>query len=401
MAGMILRECPKVYILETHRSRTPESTLHFVENIRDLVSMIDFREASDLDRIGIPVFTCHRIRPDNSKTSHTGKGVSQIQAQVSLTMESIERYSSEFMDEYRNKLVKGSYNQLRQEFNILDPHELILSKDTDYNHDRDIHWVWGCDLACNEDILVPACAVYHPYHLDDVFLMDTHTNGIAAGNTIEEAVVHGLAEVIERDAWSIARYTRSYSDALFIEDEPANQFIIKIFEKFEHAGIEIVAKDITSDIGVPVIAAFSRDLVYPTMKPIDGFGAHLDPRVAMIRSLLEIVTTRALLIQKFGIKGICEPITAYLGEHEGNHDPRFYAHNKKGLGDIEVDYSNDILLDVRNIIGKLEARGLERVIAVDLTRPDTGIPTVRMIVPGLEAYCYDRTRIGVRILKDD
>jgi ribosomal protein S12 methylthiotransferase accessory factor len=401
MAGMILRECPKVYILETHRSRTPESTLHFVENIRDLVSMIDFREASDLDRIGIPVFTCHRIRPDNSKTSHTGKGVSQIQAQVSLTMESIERYSSEFMDEYRNKLVKGSYNQLNQKFNILDPHELILSNDSDYNHDRYIHWGWGYDLARNEDILVPACAVYHPYHLDDVFLMDTHTNGIASGNTTEEAVVHGLAEVIERDAWSIARYTRSYSDALFIEDEPANQFIIKIFEKFELAGIEIVAKDITSDIGVPVIAAFSRDLVYPTMKPIDGFGAHLDPRVAMIRSLLEIVTTRALLIQKFGIEGICEPITAYLGDREGNDDPRFYAYDQKGLRDIEVDYSKDILLDVRNIIGKLEARGLERVIAVDLTRPDTGIPTVRMIVPGLEAYCYDRTRIGVRILKDD
>jgi ribosomal protein S12 methylthiotransferase accessory factor len=401
MAGMILRECPKVYMLETHRSRTPESTFHFIESVRALVSMIDFREASDLDRIGIPVFTCHRIRPDNSKTSHTGKGVSQIQAQVSLTMESIERYSSEFMDEYRNKLIKGSYNQLNQKFNILDPHELILSNDSDYNHDRYIHWGWGYDLARNEDILVPACAVYHPYHLDDVFLMDTHTNGIASGNTTEEAVVHGLAEVIERDAWSIARYTRSYSDALFIEDEPANQFIIKIFEKFEHASIEIVAKDITSDIGVPVIAAFSRDLVYPTMKPIDGFGAHLDPRVAMIRSLLEIVTTRALLIQKFGIEGICEPITAYLGDREGNDDPRFYAYDQKGLRDIEVDYSKDILLDVRNIIGKLEARGLERVIAVDLTRPDTGIPTVRMIVPGLEAYCYDRTRIGVRILKDD
>lgn len=87
MPGMILRECPKVYILETHRSRTPESTLHFVESIRHLISMIDFREASDIDRIGIPVFTCHRIRPDNSKTSHTGKGISQIQAQVSLTME--------------------------------------------------------------------------------------------------------------------------------------------------------------------------------------------------------------------------------------------------------------------------------------------------------------------------
>jgi putative methanogenesis marker protein 1 len=399
MPSIILKECPKVYILETHRSKTPDSTLQFIQSIKELVSMIDFREASDLDRIGIPVFICHRIRPDSSKTSHTGKGVSQIQAQVSLTMESIERYSSEFKDEYEGKLVKGSYNQLKRKFNILDPREMILSKDSDYDHDRDIHWAWGCDLALNEDILVPACAVYHPYHLDNVFLMDTHTNGIAAGNTMEEAVVHGLAELIERDAWSIARYEGNYSDALFIEDEPANQFIINILDKFEHADIEIVAKDISSDIGVPVIAAFSRDLVYPTMKPVDGFGAHLDPRVAMVRSLLEIVTTRALFIQKLGIEGMCEPVTAYLGEQERVDDPRSYAYNQKGLRDIEVNYGKDILMDVRTIIGKLRAKGLERVIAVNLTRPDTGIPTVRMIVPGLETYCFDKMRIGTRILK--
>jgi putative methanogenesis marker protein 1 len=400
MPNIILQECPKVYILETHRSKTPDSTLHFIERIKDLIGMMDFRETSDLDRIGIPVFTCHRVRPDNSKTYHTGKGVHQIQAQVSLTMESIERYSSEFKDEYRNKLVKGSYNQLKPEFCILDPQEMILSKESDYNHDWDIHWVWGCDLALNEDILVPACAVYHPYHLDNLLLMDTHTNGLASGNTIEEAVVHGLAEVIERDAWSIARYKRDYSDALFIEDEPENQFIINIFEKFEHAGIEIVAKDITSDIGVPVVAAFSRDLSYPTVKPIDGFGAHLDPRVAMVRSLLEIVTTRALFIQKFGIEGMNEPVTVYLGDHGGdNDDPRFYAYNQKGLRDLEVGYSEDILLDIRNIIGKLGARGLDRVIAIDITRTDTEIPTVRIIVPGLETYCFDRMRMGTRILK--
>jgi putative methanogenesis marker protein 1 len=398
MPGMILKPCPKVYILETHRSRTPDSTLHFIESMRDLIGMMDFREASGLDRIGIPVFTCDRVRPDHSKTSHTGKGVSPIQAQVSLTMEAIERYSSEFRDEYRDKLVQGSFSKLKSKFNILDPRKMILSQVSDYNQESVIHWARGYDVAKNEDILVPACAVYHPFHLDEAFLLETHTNGLASGNALEEAVVHGLAELIERDAWSIARYTRAFSDALFIEDVPDNRFIVSIFEKFEDAAIEIVAKDITTDIGVPVVAAFSRDLVHPTIKPIDGFGAHLDPRVAMVRSLLEIVTTRALLIKKHGIEGLKESVTAYLGDHGNDEDPRFYAYGQKGLRDLEVGYSEDILLDIRDIVAKLEARGLERAIAVDLTRPDTGIPTVRMIVPGLETYCFDRTRIGTRIL---
>jgi len=398
MAGMILKSCPKVYILETHRSRTPEATLHFVESMKGLIGMMGVREASGLDRIGIPVFTCDRVRPDRSKTSHTGKGVSPIQAQVSLTMEAIERYSSEYRDEYGARLVRGSFNQLNSKFNILDPRDMILSRLSDYDHDRVIHWAWGCDVARNEAILVPACAVYHPFHLEEAFLFETHTNGLASGNALEEAVVHGLAELIERDAWSIARYRRDYSDALYIEDTPENRFIVKIFEKFEDAGIEIVAKDITTDIGVPVIAAFSRDLVHPTMKPMDGFGAHLDPRVAMVRSLLEIVTTRALFIQKFGIEGLKEPVTAYLGDHGNDEDPRFFACGQKGLRDLEVGYSEDILTDIRDIVGKLAVRGLERAIAVDLTRPDTGVATVRMIVPGLETYCFDRTRMGTRIL---
>ncbi len=104
MAKISLKTCPKVYILETHRSKTPDSTLRFIEKVKETADMLSFRNASDVDRIGIPVFTCDRIRPDGSKTSHTGKGVSPIQAQVSITMEAIERYCSEFREEYGGKL---------------------------------------------------------------------------------------------------------------------------------------------------------------------------------------------------------------------------------------------------------------------------------------------------------
>lgn len=390
-----LKECPKVYILETHRSRTPDSTLQFVERMKEVIGMLSFRNATSVDRIGIPVFTCDRVRPDGSRTSHTGKGVSPIQAQVSITMESIERYCSEYMEEYREKLIAGSYSGLRRRFSVLDPETLILSCDSDYNRDREINWVWGYDLLREEEILVPACAVYHPYHEDRTLLFTTHTNGIAAGNTMEEAVIHGLAEVIERDAWSIARYTSSFTDALFIENRPENQFIIEIFGKLEAADIEIVAKDITSDIGVPVIAAFSRDLIHRRMLPIDGLGAHLDSRVAMVRALLEITTTRALFLQKHGLEGM-QGSPLYLGDGDDGQDPRFYAYGQKSLSELEVGYSQDILMDIRSIMKRLSSRGLTRVIAVNLTREDVGIPTVRMIVPGMETYCFDDTRVGER-----
>ncbi|MFA5181015.1 MAG: YcaO-like family protein [Syntrophales bacterium] len=398
MTSVSLKKCPKVYILETHRSKTPDSTLQFIERIKETVGMLNFRNATEVDRIGIQVFTCDRIRPDGSKTSHTGKGVSPIQAQVSITMESIERYCSEFREEYLDKLIRGSYNNLKSKFNVLDPREMILSELSDYDYDGEIHWTWGRDLSREEDILVPACAVYHPFHEDKVLMMNTHTNGIAAGNTMEEAVIHGLAEVVERDAWSIGQYTQHFHDAIFIEDDRENDFIIGIFEKFEKAGIEIVAKDLTTDVGIPVVAAFSRDLQHGTMETIDGLGAHLDPRVATVRALLEIATTRALFIQKYGLEGMCETAPLYLRQGE-DENFRFYAYNQKGIKELEVGYSDDIYDDVQSMISKLRAKGLERVIAVNLTRSDVDIPTVRMIVPGMETYCFDKTRVGARAMK--
>jgi len=398
MASVNLNKCPKVYVLETHRSKTPDSTLQFIERIKETVGMLSFRNATEVDRIGIQVFTCDRIRPDGSMTSHTGKGVSPIQAQVSITMESIERYCSEFKEEYLDKLIRGSYNQLKSKSNVLDPREMILSGLSDYDHDLEIHWAWGSDLSRDEEILVPACAVYHPFHEDKALIMNTHTNGIAAGNTVEEAVIHGLAEVVERDAWSIAQYTQHFHDAIFIEDDRENDFIIGIFEKFEKAGIEIVAKDLTTDVGIPVVAAFSRDLHHQTMETIDGLGAHLDPKVATVRALLEIATTRALFIQKYGLEGMCETAPLYLRQGE-DENFRFYAYNQKGIKELEVGYSTDIYDDIQSMLSKLRARGLERVIAVNLTRSDVDIPTVRMIVPGMETYCFDKTRVGERAMK--
>jgi putative methanogenesis marker protein 1 len=400
MAKIVLKPCPKVYILETHRSKAPVDTLRFIEGMKTTLGMKSFQDATSLDRIGLPVFTCYRIRPDQSKTWHTGKGFTAIQAQVSLTMESIERYCSEFRDEYTDSLILDSYNNLKKKrLAVLDPEILILPQFNDYSPNDVFHWVGGYDLIGREEILAPACAVYHPFHLDDKPVINTHTDGIAAGNTMEEAVFHGLMEVIERDAWSIAKFSGEPYDAVAIEAGPDNQFLMDIVDKYNRADIEIVAKDITSDIGIPVIAAFSQDLEQESMMPIDGFGAHLDPKVAMARALTEVATTRALFLQKYGFEGLREETTArYLGD-DVEDDPRFYAYVEKKLQDMEIGYNDDLRKDIDQVIAILTSRGFERLIVMDLTRPDIGLPTVRVIVPGMEAFCFDKTRKGPRLFR--
>ena len=397
MTSITFKSCPKVYIQETHRSKPPSDTLRFVEGMRELLGMRDFREATALDRIGIPVFTCWRLRPDESKTFHTGKGVSPIQARVSLTLESIERFSSEFREEWSDRLVVGSYNALRATRNTLDPATLILSQFSDYSADSELHWVAGYDICRNEEILVPAKEVYHPFHRDEGILYGSHTNGLASGNTIEEAVFHALTEIVERDAWSIAKYNRDYGEPVLIDDKPENRFLLDIASKFEQAGLEIIARDITSDIGIPVVAAFSKDLRHGDTLPIEGFGAHTDPKVAMGRALMEMATTRALFLVKNGPDGLRDTSPLYLTHDEAMDDPRFAVRSVKRLSEMEIGFSSDITEDLQACIARLRERGLDRVIAVDLTRPETGVPAVRVIIPGTDAYCYDRTRKGDRL----
>jgi len=293
--------------------------------------------------------------------------------------------------------MRGSYRQLCKEFNTLDPRDLILPSFSEFRTDQSLHWVWGFDLGAQEEILVPAGAVYHPFHLDGGSPFKTHTNGLASGNTLEEAIFHGMTEVIERDAWSIAQFNNEMNAALVVEDHPEHQFIINLITNFENAGVEVTARELTTDIEVPVIAAFSQDKVHSNLMPFDGFGAHLDPRVAMARALLEVVTTRAFFLQKHGLDHLRENIPYYYGDMD-LEDPRFYASERKGLGEITGDYSSDILEDIGILLKRLEKCGLTRTVIVNLTRPDVGMPTVRVIIPGTEVSCFDKERKGRRLL---
>jgi thioglycine synthase len=398
MSGIRLKQCKKVYVRETHRSRMPEITLQTVERLKTAIGVFAFTDATDLDRIGLPVFTCQRIRPDQSGTWHTGKGLTVTQAQVSLLMEGVERYCSEFREEDSSRLITGSYSDLRTKQHVLDPQELILPGFSEYHSTTQLHWVAGFDLTSREAILVPAAAVYHPFHLDSTLLIRTHTNGIASGNTLEEAVFHGLTELIERDVWSIAQFQQDFGTVLVLDGQPSHQFLSEILEKFAAADVAITARLLTTDSNVPVVAAFSQDQRHPSLKIFDGFGAHLDPRVAMARAVLELATTRAFFLQRYGLERLLQPVPYYYGDAD-LADPRFTDFPTVSLGSLPLEFDSDIREDIRTITTRLKAQGLERVIAVDLTRAEIDIPTVRMIVPGLEVFCFDQERRGSRLYR--
>jgi ribosomal protein S12 methylthiotransferase accessory factor len=288
---MILERCPKYSPGTGIRTIPPEKTLERVLPILPKIGICDPEDITPLDNIGIPVFAVDR--PGASKgavKNYNGKGATPEQAKASAAMEAIERYSAEQRE--TDEIVYGTLEQAMEVGLTADPKDLILPHRTiDIYNTAEIAWVKGFEMFRGSPIWVPACGVFHPYFPeDDLQLFGYHTNGIAAGNTIEEAILHALLELIERDAWSMAEDRgRAFADVVVEEDSLPG----RLLKKMEDQGIKIHLKDLTHDIGIPTIGAAADDTVTkdPELLTI-GVGTHLSPEIACIRAITEVAQSR-------------------------------------------------------------------------------------------------------------
>ena len=389
---MLLRSCIKRYKTDTHRAFSPEETLDRIAPKMELAGITRVADITNLDRIGIPVFSSIRPAADKGAISvYNGKGATPAEARVSAMMEGIERYSAEV---HERVLLVETCSKLASETNAVDPRDLILPQDA--NPDMAIPWVEGYDLIRREEVMVPASGVFHPMPPNYPQLFRTNTNGLASGNVLEEAVFHGLSEVIERDAWSLVEAAKRTGPRVTeVEDGLAAGLI----EKFAAAEVNVLIKDITSDVGVPTIAAASDDLRLkdPALLTI-GMGTHTSAQVAVLRALTEVAQSRLTQIH-----GAREDTTTADFRRQIGYD-RTKRLNRHWFGDSETrpfseiksQDSEDFLDDINLMLKRLEEAGMDRAIVVDLSREEIGVPVVRVMVPGLEQSAMDPDRRGKR-----
>jgi ribosomal protein S12 methylthiotransferase accessory factor len=394
---MRLKSCIKGYKKGTHRAVPPGETLTRIEPKLPAAGVTRVADITGLDRIGIPVFSSIRPTAEGGAISvYNGKGTTAEEARVSAMMEAIERYSGEVG---ARELLIDRYSRLSEQEKVLNPKDLILPGYMKAVEDLAIPWVKGFDLVAEEELYVPANAVFHPLPAgsDRVRLFRTNTNGLAGGNELEEAIFHGLAEVIERDAWSLVEITRNTGPQVKIEGGE----IRDLMERFLKAEVSVLIRNITSDLGIPTFAAVSDDLMLrdPGLLTI-GMGTHTDAEVAIKRAITEVAQSR--LTQIHGARE--DTVTADLRRIMGYDWMR--KMNKHWFEPAEVEEfesvdsssfdSDDFLEDIQHTVARLKRAGLERVVVVDLTRDEIGVPVVRVIVPGLEMYAVDGERIGRR-----
>ena len=346
----------------------------------------------------------------NMEGRSAGKGRTEAQGKASGFCEAIERYSGIFQgDEPR---IVSSYNKLGDR--AIHPNACMQFSQDQYDHreswndqctdlfqkvpksfdeSREIDWTPIWSLTQQDFKYLPTAYCYFNYPEPTYPDCWANTNGCAAGNTLEEAILHGFLELVERDSVALWWYNRLQKPRVNLEsfDEPYFQAIT---DYYQSVGRELWVIDITGDLNISAFAAISRRRDREVEDIIFGFGAHFDPKLAIQRALTEVSqvlpavlnanpdgTTRYAILAKPNNLNWWK--TATLDNQPYLVPDRSIA--SKCNSDYESVWHEDFLEDIKYCQQLVEEKGMEMLV-LDQTRPDIGLNVVRVVVPGLRHF---------------
>jgi YcaO-like protein with predicted kinase domain len=388
----------KSYRTGTHRSRSPEETLAAYEPLMSRFGIVRLANVTGLDNIGLPVYVS--IRPNSRSLSVSqGKGVDRASAKASALMESIEMWHAERVSV---PMRHESYLALRASEPVVDITELPLKKGSQLRLDVPMLFVQGYDLCKSAPVWVPHESVTTNFvktRSEDTFVLSS--NGLASGNHPLEAIVHGLCEVIERDALSLwntsgAEATKARQIRMETVVDPCCVSTLRLLAQ---AGVGAVAWDITSDVGIPAHAVtIFEESATPGWRSVgmfSGYGCHLSPEVSLMRALSEAVQSRLTMISGSRDDMFYKDYLNCTNEDDRQQfmtsfaepPPQLDARSRQSLATDTFEG------DVAVLLSALERVGIKSVAVVDLSREDVGIPVVKVVVPGLEGIGIARSYV--------
>ncbi len=420
-----------------HRVVAPEATLarygHHVSSITGAVSMLERTSPQGDDALHVYLAGHNLARRHDSlgqlqgdlRNMSAGKGTTDAQAKASGLCEGLERYSGVFRgDELRTTARLRDLGAAG-----IDVRECLLFSDRQYR-ERDainavdsaynfvpvpfdpqvrIEWTPVWSLSRQEVRYLPTAFCYYDYPLPQEHrFCIADSNGCAAGNTLEEAVLQGFLELVERDSVALWWYSRVRRPGVDLDsfEEP---YLRELTESLARYNREMFVLDLTSDLGVPVFAAWSRRTDLGS-KPgagmsqgvgasdvgeqiLLGFGAHLDPKIALLRAVTEMNQMLSHLLHAPLDKVTTENVTDqetvhWLKTATAENQPYLMpaaTTPQRRAPDYRWPATDDIAQDVRECQAAVDRQGLEMLV-LDQTRPEIGLPVVKVIVPGLRHF---------------
>jgi len=394
-----------------------------------------------IDRVAVPTYQltyCPACGPMNGAN---GYGATEAEAMVSSYGELTEVVAAH--EALRGMPRRhGSYREMvdrRGPDGVLDPLAACLEAGSPYTPDLPLRWVEARRLATGGPVWVPlewaAC------QLNDIgpgdWLITPITNGLGAGLSREQALCHGLLELMQRDGNNVS--FRAMDQGVVVDlDAVADATTTDLLRRLDRAGIDVMVKLASADCGMADLYVVGADrdprdaeALPPIAMTACGEAADPDRERALRKALLEFVAARARKAFTHGplaaVARIAPP--GYLAPfREGSlvgEEPRALAAMRDWL---RLDHARmRALLDdtvfarrervpfsslptapttdapaarLRLIAGQLAARGLDPLYLDYSPDPErTGVYAVKVIVPGLDVETMSYNRIGERTLR--
>lgn len=383
-------ETAKVHTNGTHRIAAPEDTLARVRPYLPVMGITRVANVTGLDSLGIPVVMV--TRPNSrSLAVAQGKGVTLAAAKASGVMESIEGFHAERIT---LPVKYASWDELRWTHRMVDVERLPRLATSTFSPHEPILWIEGVDLMSGTGRWVPFDMVHLNFTLPlppgaGAFM--SGSNGLASGNHRLEAISHAITELVERDSTTLWRLLDDAAqDETRLDLATVNDPVCRsLLARFEAAGVDVAAWETTSDVGLPsflVRAVPREDSPQHSIRPATGMGCHVAREVALSRALTEAAQSRLTFIA--GARDDM-PREEYERHLAGGLHRRWQARLKAAPGTRDFALcpsrsTRTIEEDLAHQLDRLRAVGIEEVVAVDLTKPEFGIPVARVVIPGLE-----------------
>ncbi len=381
-------------------------TLARARAIAPLVGVTRVTEITRLDRIGMPVFA--GIRPGAQVRSlcvSSGKGLTSDEARIGAYMEAIELAYAEPVRAHL-RVVEATAAE------VLDgarrPNAIADLAPWDGKRiapGTRISCVELAPIAAGDQMLVPAELVMFPV-LAEPLVFGSDGNGIASGNSVDEATVHALTELIERDATS---FLNIKDDSRLVEPTSLPEEIRALVAHLDVLGFQLVVRYLPNPFGLPVIKAMIREI--DNLDGVHfGYACHLSRDIALARAVSEAIQCRLSVIH-----GGRDDLTRVFSERSEmtpsekrefverqvgrNRDTRGGAMRFAEVPD-ESAHTSSIAAALQLLLGRLAQNGLRIALRAVLTPPDSPLHVIRAIVPGLEVYAHGIHRMGPRLLCD-
>lgn len=380
-----------------------EVTLHRIQQIAPSIGISRVTDITRLDQIGIPVFTS--IRPGAAKGSlcvNAGKGLYPLEAKVGAYMEAFEFAMAEFNPDRFDTTISTPGKiaaQKNARFKFID---LCPVFGAHIHPDENIVVTKASDILSGECIDIPAELVFSPIKLKEgQKLFGTGTNGLCSGNTEDEATIHGICEIIERDIQSFNHF-RDTSRLVATDGLPP--LVNDLVSKIESAGFALYLRYTASVFGLPYFQAFIDEGAEVPVAISQGSGLHLSASVAAVRAITEAAQSRLTYIHG-GRDDLSDRSSYFEKSNEWDAAERRRKHiANTGIGLIrfsDIPDQSDINNNARTVLDRLikilADNDINQVLKVSLAPGACSLKALKIIIPKLESYHPGLNRVGPRL----